>query len=122
MRPWRARRAYGIALAGAVALGVTMLGAPTSSAAGDATVYLVQGLPGKTLTIAVDGKTGVKNQKSGVISDPIKVASGKRRVTVTSAGKAIIDQTVSIGPNWSADVVVHLPADPNGKPLLTTYH
>jgi hypothetical protein len=99
-----------------------MLGAPTSSAAGDATVYLVQGLPGKTLTIAVDGKTVVKNQKSGVISDPIKVASGKRRVTVTSAGKAIIDQTVSIGPNWSADVVVHLPADPNGKPLLTTYH
>jgi hypothetical protein len=109
-------------LAGAVALGVTMLAVPPSSAASDATVYLVQGLPGKTLSIAVDGKTVVRNQKSGAISDPIKVASGKRRVTVTAGGTTIVDQTVSIGPGWSADVVVHLPADPKGKPLLTTYH
>jgi hypothetical protein len=108
-------------LAGAVTLGVTALGAPPSSAADDATVYLVQGLPGETLTVAVDGKTVVENQKSGAISDPIKVASGKRRVTVSSAGSTIVDQTVSIGASWSADVVVHLPADPSGDPLLTTY-
>lgn len=122
MRRGTSRQWCGAVLAGAIALGVTMLGVPPSSAADDATVYLIQGLPGKTLTIAIDGKTVVKNQKSGDISSPIQVSSGKHRVTVTAGGKQIVDQTVTVGPNWNADVVVHLPADPKGDPLLTTYH
>jgi hypothetical protein len=116
-----ARRTLGVAVAMALGLGVTALGVPASSAAGDATMYVVQGLPGKTVTVKVDGKTVVSDQKSGTVSDPLRVASGKRRLTLTAAGKVIIDQMVSIGADWSADVVAHLPADPDGKPLLTTY-
>ncbi len=115
------RRWLAVGLAGAVALGVTALAVPVSSAAGDATIYLVQGLPGKTVTFAVDGKTVATGQKSGTVSSPVAVSSGKRRVTVSASGRTIVDQTVSVGAGWSADVVVHLPTDPNGKPLLTTY-
>ncbi len=115
------RRTLGVGVVMALALGITALGVPASSAAGDATIYLIQGLPGKTVTVTVDGKTVVRDQKSGTVSPAVRVASGKRRVTVSSAGAVIVDQMVSIGAGWSADVVVHLPSKPDGKPLLTTY-
>ena len=120
LREWT-RRAVGVGAAMAVVLSVSALGVPASSAADDATIYFIQGLPGKTISIAVDGKTVVRSQKSGAISGPIQTASGKRRVTVSSGSDTIVDQTVSVGADWNADVVVHLPTDPNGKPLLTTY-
>src|SRR6478752_1877805 len=97
MRGWTFGRSLAAGAAVVLAIGVTALSAPVSSAAGDATIYLVQGLPGKTLSFAVDGKTVASNQKSGSISKPIAVHSGKRRVTVSSSGDTIVDQTVSVG-------------------------
>ena len=49
------------------------------------------------------------------------VAAGKRRVVATSGGDTVLDQMVEIGASWNADVVAHLPSDPKGKPVLTTY-
>ena len=46
MRRGMVQRTLGVGAAMALALGVTALGVPASSAAGDATVYVVQGLPG----------------------------------------------------------------------------
>ena len=121
MRGWNARRWLGLGLAAAVAIGTTALTIPVSAAADSATIYLVQGLPGKTVSFTIDGKTVLTNQKSGAISQPLKVASGKRRITVTAGGATVVDQMVTVGPDWIADVVVHLPSDPNGKPVMTTY-
>src|SRR5690349_8614900 len=108
MRSWTPRRWFGLGLAAAVTIATTALAVPISAAAGDATIYLVQGLPGKTVAFTIDGKTVATNQKSGAISKPIAVASGKRRITVTADGKTVVDQMVTVGPAWTADIVVHL--------------
>ncbi len=65
MRGWNARRWFGVGLAAAIAIGTTALTIPVSAAADDATIYLVQGLPGKTVSFTIDGKTVLTNQKSG---------------------------------------------------------
>src|SRR5690348_11251418 len=102
MGSWTPRRWFGLGLAAAVALTTTALSLPVSAAVGDATIYLVQGLPGKTVTFRIDGKTVASNQKSGVISRPISVASGKRRITVTADGATVVDQMVAVGTGRTA--------------------
>jgi hypothetical protein len=116
------RRAVGLAVAVLVAaVGLGGLSVAPSTAADSATIHLVQGLPGKTVNWAVDGRTVATDQKSGSISAPQRIDSGKRRVTVTSAGTTIVDRMVTVGAGWNADVVVHLPAKADRAPLLTTY-
>lgn len=108
-------------LAAAGALTAGGLGSAPSYAAGDGQLYLIAGLPGKTLDFAVDGSSAAKGTKSGDIVGPIRVHGGQHTITVTSGGSSLIKKTVFLGADWSMDVVAHLPDDPQGAPLLTAY-
>ena len=66
----------------ALAAGVLALAAVTISpsyAANDTDVYFVQGLPGKNLDVAVDGKVVAKNVKTAAVVGPFTVKSGNAR-------------------------------------------
>ncbi len=111
-------------------LGVVLLGmglaagglaVTPSFAAGDAQIYLVQGLPGQLLDIAVDGKTVAEDLKSGTVSKAIEVTAGKHEVEASADGKTVTSGTVSVGADSQWDVVVHLPARPRTKPVITAY-
>lgn len=86
-----------------------------------ADLYFVQGLPQKTVEVRIDGKTVDKAMKTAEVAGPFEVKPGQHRVTVLSGGTTIIDRSMSVKARSSADVVVHLPAQQGGKPMITVY-
>jgi hypothetical protein len=103
------------------ALAFAGLVAGPSYAADSATIYIVQGLPGKALDVAVDGDSLAKGVETATVAGPFKVPAGKRKVTFTSDGKVVLERTFSVNAKSSWDVVVHLPAQSSGKPLVTVF-
>ena len=109
----------GLVVSGALAFAGLMAG--PSFAADSASIYIVQGLPGKTLNVSVDGDSVAKGVKTGEVAGPFKVAAGRRKVTFSSAGEVVVERTFSVKAKSSWDVVVHLPAQTSGEPLVTVF-
>ena len=108
-----------VLVAGVVAMaGLTV--AP-SYAADQAKIYIVQGLPGMSLDVAVDGKTVAKKVKTAAVAGPFSVKGGSRKITFRDDGKVVLEQMFSVKAKSSWDVVVHLPAASSGKPVVTVF-
>ena len=96
------------------------VGSP-ASAADTAVVYVVQGLPGTNVDIQVDGKSVATGAKPTDIVGPLTLASGQRKLTVRQGNTVLLERMFTIRPNTNSDVVVHRPASPSGKPVITTF-
>ncbi|WP_406048880.1 DUF4397 domain-containing protein [Kribbella sp. NBC_00889] len=107
-------------LAVTVAAAPAVLTAPADAAAGG-NLYVVQGLPGKSLDISIDGKQVAGGVAGAKLVGPFGVAAGKRMVTAKQGGKLVIQREVTVGSGASLDVVIHQPVSPTGAPLITTY-
>ncbi|WP_350279277.1 DUF4397 domain-containing protein [Kribbella sp. HUAS MG21] len=107
-------------LAVLVAAAPALFAAPAGAAVG-ANLYFVQGLPGRTLDISVDGRQVASGVAGGKLIGPFGVAAGKRTITARQNGKVVIQREVTAGSGASLDVVVHQPVSPTGAPLITTY-
>ncbi|WP_152364575.1 DUF4397 domain-containing protein [Microlunatus speluncae] len=114
----RLRRA--IIIAGVI-IGSAALLTPTAGADDQATVYIVQGLPGLTATVAIDGRTVFADAGPGKISDPIKIDSGKVTVSVTVDGGTVLTSETTLAAGSNSDLAVHLPIVPKGDPVLTVF-
>lgn len=110
-----------VALLAAGALGLAGAGAAPSFAADDGEIYVVQGLPGRQVDVAIDGKSVAKDVKTAGIVGPFKVGGGQRTVTITSGGEQLVERKVSVKANTSSDAVVHLPAQGTGDATITAY-
>jgi hypothetical protein len=109
----------GLLIAGGMVIAGFTVG--PSFAADDASIYVVQGLPGKTLDIAVDGHKVASGVKTAAVAGPFKVKAGSRNVTFSSGGKQLLQSKFSVAAKSSWDVVVHLPAQASGKPVVTVF-
>ncbi|MFG1818826.1 DUF4397 domain-containing protein [Kribbella sp. NPDC049174] len=109
-----------LTLAVTVAAAPVMLAVPADGAAGG-NLYVVQGLPGRSLDISIDGRTVATGVATTKIVGPFGVAAGKRMLTARQGGKVVIQREVSVGSGASVDAVVHLPVSPTGAPVLTSY-
>lgn len=114
------RRVLPLFLAAVLAAAPVVLTAPAEAATG-ANLYFVQGLPGKTLDISVDGRRVATRVLGGKLVGPIAVAAGNRMVTAEQGSTVVIRRDVTVGAGASLDVVIHQPVSPNGAPVLTTY-
>ena len=114
------RRVLPLLLAVLIAAAPALLTAPAEAAAG-ANLYFVQGLPGRTLDISVDGRQVASGVAGGKLVGPFGVAAGKRTITAKQGGKVVIQRSVTAGSGASLDVVIHQPVSPTGGPLITTY-
>ena len=97
-----------------------MLAVPADGAAGG-NLYIVQGLPGRSLDISIDGRTVATGVATTKIAGPFGVAAGKRMLTARQGGTVVIQREVSVGSGASVDAVIHLPVSPTGAPVLTSY-
>lgn len=116
------RRSSALALltAGALALaGLTV--APPSYAADGAEIYLIQGLPGRSVDVAVDGRTVGRDIGTGKVAGPFAVQSGTRKVTYSDDGEVLLERVWKVPAGASQDVVLHLPAEEGGKPAITVF-
>jgi hypothetical protein len=109
-----------LALAVIVA-GLGTLVAVPAQAAGNGVLHVIQGLPGRTIDIAVDGRSVARGVKVTEVVGPLTVKAGKRKITARDNGKVVIERVVSVGADSNLDVVIHRPASPTAAPVITTY-
>jgi len=102
-------------------LGLAGLTAAPSFAANEASLYVVQGLPGRSVDVKVDGKSVAKGVKTAAVVGPFKVAPGARKVTFSDGGTTLLSRSLSVKARSSWDVVLHLPAGGSTDPTVTVF-
>ncbi len=115
------RRVLTLLLLLGATLGVAGLTTGPSFAANSASMYVVQGLPGRTVDVRVDGKTVAKGVKTAAVVGPFKVAPGSRKVTFSDSGKTLLSRSFSVKARSSWDVVLHLPEGGSTDPAVTVF-
>lgn len=114
------RRVISLALAVTAVLIGAGVAAP-AHAAGDGVLHLVQGLPGRTVDLAVDGKVVAADVKAADVVGPVRVAAGQHRITAREGSKVLLERRITVGAGSNLDVVVHRPASPTAAPVITSY-
>jgi hypothetical protein len=118
MRRLALRRTW-LALLGLGSVALLSIGLTPSVAASPTSIYVVQGLPGHTVSVSVDGETVVESLAGGKVAGPFKVKRGARTVTVSEGDKTLVTSKVTLPRGSSSEVVVHMPASPTGDPMIT---
>ncbi len=102
-------------------LALVLAGLTPSVAASPTSIYLVQGLPGHTVSVSVDGEKVVDSLAGGKVAGPFKVKRGSRTVTVSEGGETLVASKVNLPLGSSSEIVVHMPASPTGDPMITRF-
>ena len=117
-----------IRVAGASALAALSLvgaaapaGATSGARAPAGHLVVVQAVPKQSLDVAIDGHAVGSGSTTGAVLGPFSVTPGPHRVTFTDGSKVRLVSTVDVTAGSSRDVVVHLPAQVGGAPVVNTY-
>jgi hypothetical protein len=102
-------------------VGTLALAATPAGAAGGGEIFVVQGLPGRTVDVALDGDSVASGLKGATLSRRIRVDAGRHTLTFTSGGTRLLQRTVDVKKGTSTDVVLHLPVNPAGPPVVTLF-
>jgi hypothetical protein len=102
-------------------LGLAGLTAGPSYAANSASLFVVQGLPGRSVDVTIDGKQVAKGVKTAAVVGPFKVRPGSREVTFSDSGTKLLSRSFGVKARSSWDVVVHLPEGGSKKPNVTVF-
>lgn len=107
-------------------LGVALifLGLSTASseahAAGSASVTVVQALPGATVDVRIDGRVVAEASAVGDVLGPFEVGPGDHDVRFEGDGVDVAS-TLATRAGAATDVVLHLPAEVGGDPVVHSY-
>ena len=112
-----------IGAAGAAALVVAVAAPVHADASGPpGHLMLVQAVPHESLDVTVDGHTVRTDSAVGDVLGPISVSPGRHRVGFTDpSGTLQVTSTVDVKSGSSSDIVVHLPAEVGGAPVVNAY-
>jgi hypothetical protein len=111
---------FSLVLAVLVAAVPAVFAAPAGAASGGV-VYVVQGLPGQTVDVRVDGKVVARGVAATKVVGPFSVPAGQRRITAVAGGKTLVDRQIAVKAGTNQDVVIHRPAAPSAPPVITSY-
>ena len=109
---------------GVVGLSVLMAGAwlaAPSQAADDAKIYIVQGLPNRSVDVEIDGSSVAEGVEATKVVGPFDVSAGSHTVRISDGGTTVVEKSVKVGADSSSDVVAHLPAPGESDPVITAY-
>jgi len=105
--------------------GVTNIAATAATVASpqdEATLYVVQGLPGAAIDVAVDGSTVARNVETTNVVGPFTVGAGTRTLTFTDGhGTVVARNTIEAGAGSSSDLVLHLTTAAGDPPVVTQF-
>jgi Domain of unknown function (DUF4397) len=110
-----------VAVVGVGLFAVLSAGLTPSSAADQTWIYIVQGLPSHTISVAVDGDSVVSGLAGGKVSGPFRVKHGARTVTVSEGGQTLVTSKVRLPAGSNSEIVIHMPASPTGDPMITRF-
>ena len=95
---------------------------PVARPASNAGTFIVQALPGPSVSLSIDGALESRAVSSGDILGPLRLSPGKHTVTVAGRNPEwTMDATVRTTERGSIDVVLHRPASVKGRPTVTVY-
>jgi Domain of unknown function (DUF4397) len=114
-------RSIGVAVVGVGLFALLSAWLTPSSAADQTWIYIVQGLPNRTISVTVDGDSVVGELADGTVAGPFPVKHGTRTVTVSEDGKTLVTSKVKLLAGSNSELVVHLPASPPGDPMITRF-
>ena len=102
------------------------VGTPSYAGAGSTgssgRLVIVQAVPRDALDVTIDGRSLGGASAVGAVLGPVTVAAGRHRVGFTDASGAVrLTSMVSVTPGSSSDIVVHLPAQVGGDPVVNAY-
>ena len=106
----------------------TVLVVPTSAAAtrsaspapGPALVTIIQAVPGSEVDVTVDAGQVAESAEVGDVLGPLELEPGSHVVSFRGEG-VDVDATVDVEAGAASDVVLHLPADVGGEPVVHSY-
>jgi hypothetical protein len=111
-----------VAIPGTAAAGVDQSSDAVSGHAAAASVFLVQGLPDRTVEAQIDGRTVATNLATTKIAGPFNVSAGTHTVTfLDGSGTVVTRNTVRTAAGSSSDLVVHLQTAAWRHPVLTQF-
>lgn len=105
----------------ALAMVMAVFSVPPAQAGNTAQVYFVQGLPGRSVDIAVNGKNVASHVAEAKVVGPFMVTAGTPTVTIRETSGLIVEKRVKIAAGSNIDVVAHWAADATGTPVLTWF-
>ena len=105
---------------------MVLAGAPaglpeTASASVSGSLTMVQAVPGRTVDIRIDDHPVRRAVDEGEVVGPVRLAVGRHRITFVNAGGGEVGTWVRISAGSSRDVVLHRPAAPAGRPVVTSF-
>ncbi|WP_109505288.1 DUF4397 domain-containing protein [Nocardioides speluncae] len=110
------------ALTGAAAVLFVVPVGGAEARAETATVYVVQGVAGETVSIAVDGKAVDDAAAAKTIVGPLALTPGEHTLTVDGEGDTLdVEASFDVAAGASVDAVIHRQVDPTAAPIVTTY-
>jgi hypothetical protein len=86
-----------------------------------AEIYVVQGLPGQSLVVKVDGKAVDNDVATAKVVGPFDIEPGRRTVTFSDGGDVVLERALTVEAGSSSDVVAHLPASASAAPMVTVF-
>ena len=82
-------------------------------------VFVIQGVPGVSVDVSVDGKSVDTGAKAKDVLGPLSLTSGKHTVTFASS-KWTVTSSFQVDAR-SADIVLHWPAEIGPKPVTSVF-
>jgi hypothetical protein len=99
-------------------LGLSASGSQASAPA-PAMVTVVQAVPGAAVDVRIDDRSVATAAEVGAVLGPFELAAGDHAIRF--GGDVGVDSTLSVSPGDATDVVVHLPAQVGGDPVVSSY-
>ncbi|CAM3830978.1 DUF4397 domain-containing protein [Nocardioides zeicaulis] len=94
--------------------------ASSGPAAAPGLVTLVQAVPDAAVSIEVDGRSVARNAAVGDVLGPLGLTPGRHAVVFTGADFTV-DSSLEVSSGRASDVVLHLPAEVDGEPVVHSY-
>ena len=112
------RRTASVLLVTLLTLLATAVTGGSAHAAGAASTYVVQGIPGASVDVRVDGKLVQSGVAAKQVVGPLGLSPGHHTVSFSSPDWKVM---TSVTVHGSQDVVLHWPADAADKPVVTVF-
>src|SRR3954468_5737600 len=114
------RRPRVAATAGALVLGglAFLTAVPASAASGSGTAYVLQGLPGVTADVSVDGRSVATGVSATTVVGPLRLPAGQHVVALSSKGTRLVSASVSVSAGVSIDVLGYWAAEAPTMPRI----
>jgi hypothetical protein len=92
--------------------------AMAASAAAGGTVFVLQGLPGVSADIAIDGASVATGVSATTVVGPLRLPAGRHVVALTSKGRQLVNASVSVTSGASLDVLAYWAAETPPMPRI----